>query len=356
MSNGNFRKHNREVLRNYRTVDGIGIASQTSPSKKARDVSSVGSDSTSTRAPQTPVVAAGAWSTPPRLPPTQGSRDENDLRTSSDVLGNESGTITPSSNASIHHTMAVGTRPHYDFEDATPPPLWTESITSTSPDINSELLLTYKYPRLYLQDPAEVINCQWSNNQKIKRLWWFQLAQRMNTTLGHVQDCRWKNLLRLQQFRNSSNNTLCSDSSASASSYSAQQSPLCSTLDGSSKAMRALCLGKPKHPSKGETSSSIGSGGDPATVGETPAAFQPGACPQNAWSEPSASTMNVRGKTYLKDATKVASETSIFSVLGVDSFVSGGKGAEDVSWATRSYLQRWNVACEEMGLVRPPFL
>ncbi len=66
--------------------------------------------------------------------------------------------------------------------------------------------------------------------------------------------------------------------------------------------------------------------------------------------------MNVRGKTYLKDDIKVTSERSIFSVLGVDSFVSGGKGNEDVSWATNSFLQRWNVACEEVGLVRPPFL
>ena len=182
----------------------------------------------------------------------------------------------------------------------------------------------------------------------------------MNTTLEHVQDGHWKELLRLQQLRNSSNNTLCSESSASALSNSEGRHLFCSTLKDGSKAMSELCLGKQHqrvhHRLKKETSSTIGSGEDPATAGHTAALFQPGACPQNKWSEPSASTMNVRGKTYLKDDIKVASETSIFSVLGVDSFVSDGKGNEDVSWATNNFLQRWNVACEDVGLVRPPFL
>ena len=182
----------------------------------------------------------------------------------------------------------------------------------------------------------------------------------MNTTLKHVQDDHWKILLQSQQLRNSSNNTISSESSASASSYSEGQHHFCSTLEDGPKAMSELCLGRrqqeAKHRLKKETASTIRSGEDPATAGGTAEPFQPGACPQNAWSEPSASTMNVRGKTYLKDDIKVTSERSIFSVLGVDSFVSGGKGSEDVSWATNSFLQRWNVACEEVGLVRPPFL
>jgi hypothetical protein len=345
MSNGNFRKHNREMWRNHRAIDGIGKYSPTTPSKKARDGSSVGSCSTTTRTPQ---------ATPPKLPLTRGGGDKNGLRTSSAVSGKESETVTPNSNASTQDTMALVTRPYLEFEDATPPPLWTESTASTPPDINPELILTYKYPRLYLQDPANVIAGQFSNNWETKRLWWFQLAQRMNTTLKHVQDGHWKEL------RNTSNNNLSNESSASASSYSEGQHPFCSTLEDGSKAMSELCLGKrqqrAKHRLTKETSSTIGSGEDSATAGGTAASFQPGACPQNAWSEPSASTMNVRGKTYLKDDIKVTSERSIFSVLGVDSFVSGGKGNEDVSWATNSFLQRWNFACEEVGLVRPPFL
>ncbi|KAL3766610.1 hypothetical protein ACHAW5_011171 [Stephanodiscus triporus] len=79
--------------------------------------------------------------------------------------------------------------------------------------------------------------------------------------------------------------------------------------------------------------------------------------PQNAWSEPSASTINIRGKDYSKGGTKEASETSMFSVLGVDSFVNGGKHENfDASSGTKRFLQRWNIACEEVGWVQPPFL
>jgi hypothetical protein len=81
------------------------------------------------------------------------------------------------------------------------------------------------------------------------------------------------------------------------------------------------------------------------------------ATPKNAWSEPSASTINIRGKDYSKGGMKEASETSMFSVLGVDSFVNGGKHENvDASSGTMRFLQRWNIACEEVGWVQPPFL
>ena len=79
--------------------------------------------------------------------------------------------------------------------------------------------------------------------------------------------------------------------------------------------------------------------------------------PTNAWSEPSASTINIRGKNYSKNGIKVASETSMFSVLGVDSFVDGGKHEDvDASFGTKTFLQRWNAVCEDLGWVQPPFL
>ena len=81
------------------------------------------------------------------------------------------------------------------------------------------------------------------------------------------------------------------------------------------------------------------------------------ATPVNAWSEPLASTINVRGKDYSKDGIKEASETSMFSVLGVDSFVNSGKHENvDASSGTERFLQRWHIACEEVGWVHPPFL
>jgi hypothetical protein len=82
-----------------------------------------------------------------------------------------------------------------------------------------------------------------------------------------------------------------------------------------------------------------------------------GPTPTNAWSEPSASTINIRGKHYSKDGIKVASETSMFSVLGVDSFVNGCKHEDiDASLGTKTFLHRWNVVCEDLGWVQPPFL
>ena len=85
-------------------------------------------------------------------------------------------------------------------------------------------------------------------------------------------------------------------------------------------------------------------------------AFSP---PSSAWSEPMASTMNVRGKNYKNDGLKTPSEPSLFTVLGVDSFVNGGGEVKDhynASWGTDSFRVRWNEACDELGLARAPFL
>jgi len=81
--------------------------------------------------------------------------------------------------------------------------------------------------------------------------------------------------------------------------------------------------------------------------------------PSSAWSEPVASTMNVRGKNYKNDGLKTPSEPSLFTVLGVDSFVNGGGEVKDhynASWGTDSFRVRWNEACDELGLARAPFL
>jgi hypothetical protein len=85
-----------------------------------------------------------------------------------------------------------------------------------------------------------------------------------------------------------------------------------------------------------------------------------GACspPSSAWSEPVASTMNVRGKNYKNDGMKMPSESSLFTVLGVDSFVNSGGEEKDynASWGTDNFRIRWNEACDKLGLACAPFL
>lgn len=80
--------------------------------------------------------------------------------------------------------------------------------------------------------------------------------------------------------------------------------------------------------------------------------------PSSSWSEPVASTMNVRGKDYKNDRLKTPSESSLFTVLGVDSFVNSEevKDHYNASWGTDSFRVRWNEACDELGLARAPFL
>ena len=73
--------------------------------------------------------------------------------------------------------------------------------------------------------------------------------------------------------------------------------------------------------------------------------------------------MKVRGGTYSQDGIKIESESSLFSVLGVDSFVVvNGKDLDNdstyccSSWGTQNYLQRWKKACCENGMDWVPFL
>mmetsp|Transcript_27505 Transcript_27505/g.50074 ORF Transcript_27505/g.50074 Transcript_27505/m.50074 type:complete len:272 (+) Transcript_27505:919-1734(+) len=96
-------------------------------------------------------------------------------------------------------------------------------------------------------------------------------------------------------------------------------------------------------------------GASTGSLAAAAAAFRPSAPPVDVWSEPSASTLKVRGETYAKDGIKVESEPSIFSVVGVDSFVHGGCDAHEED-SSGSYLQRWNRVCKEIGLDSPPFL
>jgi len=199
-----------------------------------------------------------------------------------------------------------------ELENAPPPPIWSES-TEKSLVVDSELISTYKYPRFLTRDPTQS-----------------RLAQLMATTLKHVQSGYWKVPFHPHANINGSD-------PISATGFMAS--------DGSAT------YGSKSKPKKVSTSSSRGT----ATTAGT--SFQPNATPKNVWSEPSASTMHVRGKTYAKDGVKVESETSLFSVLGVDSFVSGDKSeVADASAATKSYLRRWKGACKELELSCPPFL
>lgn len=378
MSNGNLRKHNREALRNYR---GSGGSSPASP-KKARDDhssaagSSIGSASVISAIQRTPrritttpaIVAGGATrNTPPRYPPS----------ISGGARGDAAATMTP-----IINTHAM-------YEDASPPPLWTDSTPSSAssssmPEINPELIHTYMYPRLYLRDPACAIDgISFGNDDQGRESWWFRLTRKMYTTLDHVQDGHWRELLRRSELsrndvvvgvesvhRSDSSFNTSSSCSVGEGAGGEQQRPLCSTLEDGSRAMSELCLGgrqqQQQHRTSGRRSRRGGGGGDDhaitaASTGggqeKRPCIFRPDSCPQNSWSEPAASTIYVRGANYLTDEIKVPSEASIFTVLGVDNFVSGGKSSEeDESWAATSYLRRWNAACEEVGIPRPPFL
>ena len=67
--------------------------------------------------------------------------------------------------------------------------------------------------------------------------------------------------------------------------------------------------------------------------------------------------MQVRGPTYSTDGIKVDSDISLFNVIGVDSFVCGdASGGSSASLGTENFLKRWQNACLEVGINRPPFL
>ncbi len=263
------------------------------------------------------------------------------------------------SSSSVMDTDDDNTRPYYyyaEYINAPPTPVWskvnaTSTSTTTFPDIDSELLFTYMVPRLYLQDPIHIIegiiHGQYNCDQ-IRELWWFHAAQRMETTLRHVQEDHWRALLSMTTMGDIAQSSMAYPNTTTKMKGSDSTNSFALSSDGC-VSMKELCLGKQKQ-SHG--------GGDNST------SFSPSKTPTNVWSEPCASTMNVRGSSYSRDGIKVESETSIFSVLGVDSFVSWDKSAasgevdsrQASTSGTASYLRRWKGICDEMGLHRPPFL
>lgn len=251
------------------------------------------------------------------------SSPSNECRVIMKCGGEDLVAINGGSSATRTKTLHIGE----EMENVSPPSVWSES-TAGSTLIDSELISTYKYLRFYRHDPTHVIGRITSgryNCEQMKELWWFHVAQRMKTTLKHVQEDY------LREF----------GSISDASSTTGNRSVLKETTAKSESS----------HGSKAKLKK-----GSIATT-TTGTSFQPSVTPKNTWSEPSASTMQVRGKTYSKDGLKVVSETSIFSVLGVDSFVSGDKSEDsNVSAGTKSYLRRWKGVCDEMGLTHPPFL
>lgn len=82
---------------------------------------------------------------------------------------------------------------------------------------------------------------------------------------------------------------------------------------------------------------------------------------KNVCSEPAASSIKVRGGSYLKDSVKVGSAESMFSVLGVDIVSnstagdgsSGGGGVKHCSAREGSYLNRLRAVCQASGLDAP---
>ena len=226
-----------------------------------------------------------------------------------------------------------------DFErDPPPPPIWSES-TESSIIVDFELLSTYKYPRFFTRDPTQPLTgCSEIFETRLR------LVERMETTLKHVLRNYWKAPVN-------PNTNGCGSTSATGSVLTEVCDGLHHQQQQQAKQSNPMMTHVSKHKST-KASTSISR----STI-TAEASFQPSATPINVWSEPSASTMQVRGKTYAKDGIKVESESSIFSVFGVDSFVSDAKGeVGDASLGTRSYLRRWNGACKELGLSHPPFL
>ena len=63
--------------------------------------------------------------------------------------------------------------------------LWDKSDNSnnsTNNNINEELDMSYKFPRMYLQDPT-VLNVNFLN----QGAWWYRLQSGVESTLGHVR-------------------------------------------------------------------------------------------------------------------------------------------------------------------------
>jgi len=361
MTNGNLRKTNREMLRNYRTINHGGLSSSSNRTNSMMD--SPGSPTKRIREHNNKTIGGHGLR-------GEGCESGGIGSNSVDVHSHHhhhkklAAMAMPGSERSSSSAMETdddnnntNIRPYYmEYMNALPPPIWskgnattTTTTTTTATDIDSELVFTYRYPRLYLQDPTHIIdgivhgkyNCD-----QMKEMWWFHAAQRMETTLRHVQEDHWRALLSTTGTATSksiaqppsgefTNNTTSSKMKGSDSTHS-----FATPTDGC-VSMKELCLGKQQqqHPQRNDST------------------FSPSNTPTNVWSEPCASTMYVRGRTYSKDGVKVESEASIFTMLGVDSFVNGDKNEIiDPSSGTNSYLRRWKRICNEMGLHRPPFL
>jgi hypothetical protein len=203
-----------------------------------------------------------------------------------------------------------------------PPDSWGEEK-----NIHSELRSTYRYPRLYARDPFEE-----GIGNDVGSSWWMELGKRMDTTLSHVIESHLQEYAQQNEANESGqmilNGTTCSpDDSVD----------LCSS-NGTPQRLRQT---QQQRQASNISNNSLASVSDISPV--------------NAWSEPSASTMKIRGTTYAKDGIKVESDNTIFACLGVDSFVSG-EGSTDIKSNSSHYLERWRNVCDEIGLSKPPFL
>jgi len=194
-------------------------------------------------------------------------------------------------------------------------PIWRDG-DSANPELNS----TYKFPRLCLRDPVDVIESGGGTDLDTESgAWWFDLQRRVVTTLPHARDGQVADLLRKRAALHLPPGGTVT---GSAGDHSVSTSGVACHA-----AMRNLCFD-----------------------------FDPKDTPVNCWSEPAASTLKVRGSNYGRDGVKVESDSAFFRVLGVDSFGGGAAGEEEGRRCTDGFLRRWRAACDEVGLERPPFL
>jgi len=256
-----------------------------------------------------------------------------------------------------------------EYENAQPPPIYT---STSGVEVNAELISTYQYPRVYLSNPIQIIST--GNTEVVSggKYWWFHLVQQMGTTIKHVQDDYYKGLISHQS---SNRRTSMSDSVSASSSQQHQSNNFGCTLertlttdseDGCVAMTRDLCIGQEKdgsistggksHRKTKSWSKSSKKSSSSVAGASKPAVFNISSNPINVWSEPHASTKKVRGATYAQDGIKVDSDESIFSILGVDSFVNGGSetsSSSSSSWGTQHYLSRWKMACKKVGINQP---
>lgn len=214
------------------------------------------------------------------------------------------------------------------------PPVW-----DGEDNIHPELKGTYQYPRLFAHNPIHIIG-------QNELPWWYRLSKKMDTTLPHAFESHWQEI-EPQQKESSTNNT-----SSDALSNESGQLILADNNPCSSDAVVDLCSNttppRPRQTQQQNCSSTDSlhnvSFGNLSDIS-----------PTHAWSEPVASTMKIRGKTYATDGVKVESDTALFACLGVDSFISGEGGAKENSNTTH-YVERWKKVCKEVGLDTTPFL